>query len=222
MKSLNFNTDGAFYHNSLACEYLPNLIETFDILYDGSAGKRIVGNKLLNSVCTEIMQQLSLRHTIIDRNYVPVRAILFDKNQDINWSLGWHQDRTICVKDFIDTPNYGPWTIKQGHHHVEPPFSILEDMLTMRIHLDDVTADNAPLLIAKGTHKLGKVRQVDTLKTVKEYEEHICTALAGDIWIYSTPILHASKKSKIQKRRRVIQIDFSKKLLNGKLEFLGV
>lgn len=25
----------------------------------------------------------------------PVRALLFDKSDSANWSLGWHQDRTI-------------------------------------------------------------------------------------------------------------------------------
>jgi hypothetical protein len=27
-----------------------------------------------------------------------VRAILFDKTESTNWSLAWHQDRTICVR----------------------------------------------------------------------------------------------------------------------------
>jgi len=28
----------------------------------------------------------------------PVRAIMFDKTPGANWSLGWHQDRTIAVR----------------------------------------------------------------------------------------------------------------------------
>ena len=48
----------------------------------------------------------------------PVRAILFDKNPAMNWSLGWHQDRTICVRERHDVAGFGPWTRKAGMTHV--------------------------------------------------------------------------------------------------------
>lgn len=52
----------------------------------------------------------------------PVRAVFFDKTPERNWSLGWHQDRTIAVKHRIDTPGFADWTHKSGIHHVVPPF----------------------------------------------------------------------------------------------------
>jgi len=67
-----------------------------------------------------------------------VRAILFDKNAKTNWSLAWHQDRTICVKQRIEVDGYGPWTTKGRMQHVAPPFDLLARMLTLRVHLDDV------------------------------------------------------------------------------------
>jgi hypothetical protein len=36
----------------------------------------------------------------------PVRAILFDKSPGQNWSLGWHQDRTIVVRQRIDVNGF--------------------------------------------------------------------------------------------------------------------
>lgn len=77
----------------------------------------------------------------------PVRAILFDKTADRNWSLAWHQDRTIAVRARIETPGFGPWTIKAGMTHVAPPVELLAGMMTVRVHLDDVPEDNAPLLV---------------------------------------------------------------------------
>lgn len=62
----------------------------------------------------------------------PVRAILFDKNDAANWSLGWHQDRTIAVRRRSDAPGYRRWTIKQGLQHVEPPFAVIARMTTLR------------------------------------------------------------------------------------------
>jgi hypothetical protein len=81
---------------------------------------------------------------------LPVRATLFDKSADKNWSLGWHQDRTIAVKQRIDVNGFGPWSIKSGMVHVEPRFDSLARMVTLRVHLDTVPVTNALLLIAPG------------------------------------------------------------------------
>ena len=35
-----------------------------------------------------------------------VRGTLFDKNPDANWSLFWHQDSIITVKERVDAPGY--------------------------------------------------------------------------------------------------------------------
>ncbi|USA61345.1 phytanoyl-CoA dioxygenase family protein [Qipengyuania citrea] len=86
----------------------------------------------------------------------PVRAILFDKRADQNWALGWHQDRTICVREEIETEGFGPFSKKQGLVHVEPPFEVIERMITLRIHLDPVPEENAPLLVAEGSHRLAR------------------------------------------------------------------
>jgi len=88
---------------------------------------------------------------------LPVRAILFDKSTEKNWSLGWHQDRTIAVKRRIDADGFGPWSIKSGMVHVEPPFDLLAGMVTVRVHLDAVPGTNGPLLIAPGSHRRGRI-----------------------------------------------------------------
>src|SRR5580700_4011186 len=67
----------------------------------------------------------------------PVRGTLFDKTVSANWLVPWHQDLTICVASRLAVPGYGPWTVKAGVCHVQPPVSILEGMLSVRIHLDD-------------------------------------------------------------------------------------
>ena len=74
----------------------------------------------------------------------PVRAVLFDKTPAANWALGWHQDRTVAVQARHDRPGWGPWSVKAGIIHVEPPFAVIERMVTLRLHLDPVPADNAP------------------------------------------------------------------------------
>lgn len=152
----------------------------------------------------------------------PVRMILFDKSTAANWALGWHQDRTIVVRNREEVPGFGPWTTKSGLLHVAPPIGLLERMLTIRIHLDPVPATNAPLLIAPGSHRLGRVPESQIERAVNRQGIHVCLADAGDIWAYSTPILHASDAAAAPRRRRVLQIDYAAETLPGGLEWLGI
>lgn len=152
----------------------------------------------------------------------PVRALFFDKSAATNWALGWHQDRTIAVAAPVETPGFGPWTVKQGIHHVAPPQSLLDHMLTLRVHLDDVDADNAPLLVAPGSHRHGRVAEADAPALVERCGVQPCLAQRGDIWLYVTPILHASEAAANPRHRRVLQLDYSADSLPGELEWLGV
>lgn len=152
----------------------------------------------------------------------PVRAILFDKSAATNWSLGWHQDRTIAVRARIDTPGVGPWTVKSGIQHVAPPQAMLDRMLTLRVHLDAVDADNAPLMIAPGSHRHGRVPESEVTTLVARCGTYACLAERGDIWLYATPILHASDAASHPRHRRVLQLDYSADALPGDLEWLGV
>ena len=151
-----------------------------------------------------------------------VRAILFDKSVTTNWALGWHQDRTIVVKKRIDCDGFGPWSIKTGLQHVAPPFALLSRMLTLRVHLDPVVDDNGPLLVAIASHRHGAIPEKQIEGIIKESRIFACEAERGDVWLYSTPILHASKAASTPSRRRVLQIDYSADLLPGGLEWLAV
>ncbi|GGO90436.1 phytanoyl-CoA dioxygenase family protein [Stakelama pacifica] len=187
-----------------AADSLANL---FPSAQDNRPGKRL-------SV-SDIARRDPLRHlteevrSLADAPMRPVRAIAFDKTASSNWTVGWHQDRTIEVKQRLDTPGYGPWTVKQGRTHVSPPFAVSEAMLTVRVHIDRVDSGNAPLLIAPGSHRRGLVAEPDIAAAVQSCGHRECHAEAGDVWVYATPILHASGKVLGTGRRRVLQIDYA-------------
>jgi ectoine hydroxylase-related dioxygenase (phytanoyl-CoA dioxygenase family) len=150
----------------------------------------------------------------------PVRAIMFDKNSAANWSLGWHQDRTICVAERIEVEGFGPWTVKQGQLHTQPPQNLLDRMITVRIHLDDVPAHNGPLLVIKGSHRLGRLTEVKVADLVVERDFTTHLAQRGDIWVYRTPIVHASASAASgHAARRVLQLDYSSDSLPGGLRW---
>ena len=95
-------------------------------------------------------------------------------------------------------------------------------MLTVRLHFDEVSADNAPLLVAPGSHRLDRIAEADIPAVVRGCGSVGCLAGRGDGWLYSTPILHASERAARPVSRRILQIDFAAADLSGGLEWLGV
>lgn len=138
-----------------------------------------------------------------------VRAIFFDKTPSANWGVVWHQDKTIAVDRRMDIHGWGPWTVKDGQHHVQPDISMLEAMVTFRIHLDPADEENGCLMVIPGSHRRGVLSQsiIDELK-VKEAGV-ACRAGAGDAVIMRPHILQSSRKAEKPYRRRVIHLEYS-------------
>jgi ectoine hydroxylase-related dioxygenase (phytanoyl-CoA dioxygenase family) len=186
------------------------------------AGVRIHGIEALRPLLASTGCVGAVAASVLGEGAKPVRAILFNKSSQTNWSLAWHQDRTICVKEKREVLGFGPWTVKGGMHHVAPPFELLARMVTLRAHLDDVPSTNAPLLIAPGSHTLGRISVSDVSEVVERCGTRACLAEAGDVWLYATPILHASEAASAPTSRRVLQVDFAAEALPQGLEWLGV
>ncbi|GLS19545.1 hypothetical protein GCM10007874_25620 [Labrys miyagiensis] len=121
-----------------------------------------------------------------------------------------------------EVEGFGPWSIKNGMQHVAPPIDILAGIVTLRAHLDAVPATNAPLLVAPGSHRRGRIAESEVPRVVAECGSVACLAGRGDVWLYATPILHASEAASQPRRRRVLQVDFAAVGLPGGLRWLGV
>ena len=152
---------------------------------------------------------ISEAQSILGKKPQLVRAIFFDKNPDKNWLVSWHQDKTVSVnkKEHID--GWGPWTLKDNTHHVQPSESILNNMITFRIHLDDTNADNGCLKVIPKSHTRGVLKQTTIDDIVKRTAFIECEANAGDLLIMRPLILHASSKAISPSHRRVIHLEFS-------------
>jgi Phytanoyl-CoA dioxygenase (PhyH) len=219
---VNLEKHGAQLFSGAVTHELTNLKAALKHLPSDNAGIRITGNEKLRPFLGPEGAVGSIAASIIGPTANAVRAILFDKTAKTNWSLKWHQDRTICVKRKSEVDGFGQWTVKSGMQHVAPPIEILSRMVTLRVHLDDVPATNAPLLIALGSHTCGLVPEAVIPEVVERCGVVACIAKAGDVWVYSTPILHASEASSHPMRRRVLQIDYAAKNLPDGLEWLGI
>jgi hypothetical protein len=220
---LTFTHDGAERHPSaLNPTTLDHLTRLLAHLPPDQPGIRLQGIEGLQSLLAPTSPIGLIASFVLGRACQPVRAILFDKSPATNWALGWHQDRTIAVRERVEVPGFSNWNAKDGMIHVEPPWAVLERMVTLRVHLDPVPPDNAPLLVAPGSHRLGRIRVGDVADVVERCGTAVCLAEMGDVWLYATPILHASDRATAGGRRRVLQVDYAVGELPDGLKWLGV
>lgn len=146
---------------------------------------------------------------VLGRNAHPVRALFFDKMAEANWPVLWHQDLTIAVDRRLDLEDFGPWSVKAGVVHVEPPVEVLQSMLAIRLHLDESGEDNGPLRVLPGTHAMGRLRRDRITELRAEIAEHVCVAPIGAALLMRPLLLHASSPARVPSHRRVVHIEFA-------------
>jgi len=156
---------------------------------------------------------------ILGESAFPVRGILFDKTPGANWKVPWHQDVTIAVKSRVDVEGFGPWSTKAGVVHVQPPAQVLEEMLSVRIHLDPCAETNGALKVVHGSHRLGRLPESEAARIGAAGPVVVCTAGAGDALLMRPLLLHASSASETPNHRRVLHIDYASSGLVGGLRW---
>ena len=135
------------------------------------------------------------------------KGIYFDKPAGSNWLVAWHQDLMINVAHRADLPGFGPWTAKAGWVAVQPPVAVLENTVTIRLHLDYCDATNGALKVVPGSH-LGGVVPAETIAT-HTATATVCAVPAGGAMLMKPLLLHASNRSTSNRPRRVIHLEFS-------------
>jgi len=138
-----------------------------------------------------------------------VRVIFFDKTPEKNWLVTWHQDKTVALSDKNEIEGWGPWTLKDKTHHVQPPVSVLNQMITFRVHLDSASSENGCLRVIPCSHENGILKQKEIDELVKNTESVFCEVKAGDAVVMRPHILHSSSKSIVPEHRRVVHVEFS-------------
>lgn len=161
----------------------------------------------------------SIVEEILQDGILAVRATLFDKTAGANWLVPWHQDLTVCVDERLDVPGYGPWTMKAGVWNVQPPASILERMLSLRIHLDDCEESNGALRVLAGTHRVGRLNAAGIAEQRRTAAAVSCVVGAGGVVLMRPLLIHASSAASKATHRRVIHVDYASCSLDGGLRW---
>ncbi|SEL99918.1 Phytanoyl-CoA dioxygenase (PhyH) [Aquimarina amphilecti] len=166
---------------------------------------------ILNNNLKQLVQEY------FGKNYFLVKSIYFDKPPSSNWFVSYHQDLSISVNKKEMIPGYTNWTVKQQQFGVQPPLEILENIYTIRIHLDDTDKNNGALKVIPKSHTKGIYRP-ETIDWNIE-KEVICNVLKGGVMLMKPLLLHSSNRTTNTQRRRVIHLEFSNKNLIEKLSW---
>ncbi|MES9832441.1 MAG: phytanoyl-CoA dioxygenase family protein [Candidatus Thiodiazotropha sp. DIVDIV] len=162
---------------------------------------------------------INIAKEILGNSARPVRSVFFDKIKEANWNVAWHQDTSIALKSKHEFNGFGPWSEKQGIVHVEPPVEYLANTLTMRIHLDQTNAETGVLRVVPGTHKEGRIKSTEILRTVENATVIECDADPGDVLLMNPLLFHSSRKASHPHHRRIIHIEYSAMELPQPLEW---
>lgn len=136
-----------------------------------------------------------------------IRATLFDKSTDENWFVPWHQDRTVPLSHKFEKEGWTNWTQKRGTFYAQAPESVLQNMITFRIHLDNAFPENGCLKFIPGSHKNKLTSEQQKVLTSGKYLN--AKRNAGDVFIMRPLLLNSSNKSISTEARKVIHIEYT-------------
>lgn len=152
----------------------------------------------------------------VDGKFFLSKAIYFDKPEDSNWFVAYHQDLTINVSERKEVEGFKNWTNKRGQIGVQPPTEYLNRTITIRIHLDATDINNGALRIVPESHVNGVVRTESRTENPKEV---ICAVKRGSVMLMKPLTFHASSKSTGKRNRRVIHLELCDKELPISLQW---
>ncbi|MBN9119272.1 MAG: phytanoyl-CoA dioxygenase family protein, partial [Planctomycetes bacterium] len=127
---------------------------------------------------------------VLGRSAGVVRALYFDKPPGHSWALPWHKDYSLAVAAHRPGGAFTKPTVKAGVPHVVAPQAVLDRMLTVRVHLDDMTPENGPLRVIPGSHRAYHQKDDPPREAVA------LNCRAGDALLMRPLVTHASGHSK--------------------------
>lgn len=205
----------ALIRNPFSMGHIDGLTSAIEKFREANTSAMSAGFRNLLRQCPEVREfanSKEIREIVValqGEKSKPVRSIFFDKTPASNWYVTWHQDLSIAVEKRIDTEGFGPWTVKDGTTHTQPPQEVLEQIVSLRIHLDPCPKENGAIKFIAGSHKNGILNPAVVPKLIESNTATYCEAEPGDVILMRPLILHSSSKSISPEHRRVLHLEFS-------------
>ncbi|WP_082792653.1 phytanoyl-CoA dioxygenase family protein [Collimonas pratensis] len=197
----------------LGDEFCAQLDTTISKLKQDGVGTR---NLIEHSWCVnlaKLIREHQLIAPFLSAATVAVQCTLFEKSQNQNWLVPVHQDLSITVKERIAHPALTGWSEKEGSIFVQPPDSVLQEIVAIRFHIDECGLNDGPLRVVAGSHKTGRLTSQAALAERDRIGETLCPVERGGAMLMKPLLLHASFKASGYSRRRVLHFVFAPPLL---------
>lgn len=182
------------------------------------AGRSRVGARdlLAEPWCIELALRLQADARLGDalpRTHVPVQCTSFEKSVERNWLVPVHQDVAIPVAGRVAHPALSGWSDKGGTWFVQPPVDVLEQLVAVRLHIDDCGAGDGPLHVVPGSHRHGRLADASAIALRDACGTVACPVPRGGAMVLRPLLLHASSKATGSSRRRVLHFLFGPRAL---------
>ncbi|MFN0279243.1 MAG: phytanoyl-CoA dioxygenase family protein [Pyrinomonadaceae bacterium] len=179
------------------------------------AGQRhLMSNEAVSRFANED-RFLKIAQKHLGNGAVPYRATLFDKSPRANWLVVWHQDTALPLTKRFESDDWVPWSVKKGIRYAHAPTWALEKIVALRVSLDDSTEENGPLRVISGSHKYGVLEDSEVLNIAHSETPVNCITKIGGVVAMRPLLIHAFSKSRNNKPRRVLHIEYASDLRLG-------
>ena len=99
--------------------------------------------------------------------------------------------------------------VKAGVLYAHAPAWALEQVVALRISLDDSSSTNGPLCVLPDTHRQGVYNDEQIEHLVRSTSPFDCVAPSGGVVAMRPLTIHASSKSSDVQPRRVLHIEYA-------------
>jgi len=174
----------------------------------GRAGTRhLMSNPPVSAVAHD--PRLSgLAADLLGSSAVPFRATLFQKSEQANWLIAWHQDTALPLTSRFQKDGWGSWSVKAGVIYAHAPAWALARVVALRLHLDESDADNGPLRVIPGSHLGGVLTDEAVLECARSRAPFECLSPRGGVIAMKPLLIHSSSKACSMRSRRVLHIEY--------------
>jgi hypothetical protein len=204
-----FKKSGYFVIPNVIDEVMIRRLRAFvGAISSGGAGSRRVLDEAWCAHLAGALRNDARIRSLLPRSAVAVQCTLFDKSPAKNWLVSLHQDLSVPVMSRVDDAELTGWSEKEGQLYVQPPVSVLERLVAVRVYIDDSTSEDGALRVVPGSHTQGRVDQTTADSLREQHGETIVPVGRGGALVMRPLILHASAKAITPAARRVLHFVF--------------
>ena len=205
---MELDRDGCFLREAAVSEeqcdeiisYLPDCTTagSRDLLTQGWCSR--LAEQIRNCLSMDIPELYDLK---------AIQCSLFQKTEDRNWLVAWHQDRSLPVTCKSEGVTDHRIRTKHGVSLYQPAATVLEKVLAVRLHLDANIETNGPLRVMPGSHSAGVFTSEGLKRAQLNYRANTVQAKKGALFCMRPLLVHASSKATTDEPRRVLHFVYA-------------